>query len=304
MTRPRTELWPHLIFGTAQLGLEYGIANTRGMPDERDARALLDAAWEAGITALDTARAYGAAETRIGQWLRGSGHRPRLISKFPAISDEGAIDPAASVRAAFAESRMALGVAAIDGYLAHRATDLARPGVGDALRALVAEGRIGKFGLSAYTSEDIDLALSIEDLSLIQAPVSALNRTLVTTGAIERCTAAGVTVFARSIFAQGAFFLDADTMPDHLVPAAPVLARFRTLAAEAEMTPAALALGAVRAMPGIGSIVIGVDHPGQLSEVVAAARAGLPEPGLLDAVRALADKIDPELLDPSRWPKQ
>ena len=40
--------------------------------NEDDAFALLDAAWEAGITTFDTADAYGGgrSETYIGDWLR------------------------------------------------------------------------------------------------------------------------------------------------------------------------------------------------------------------------------------------
>src|SRR3990170_1860565 len=50
---------------------------------EREAHALLDAAWSAGITTFDTADAYGGgrSETYIGNWLRkrGSAVRDRLV---------------------------------------------------------------------------------------------------------------------------------------------------------------------------------------------------------------------------------
>ena len=41
-----------LVLGTAQLGMPYGIANRSGQPDASQARAIVEAAWEAGIRTL------------------------------------------------------------------------------------------------------------------------------------------------------------------------------------------------------------------------------------------------------------
>jgi aryl-alcohol dehydrogenase-like predicted oxidoreductase len=60
-----------LVLGTAQIGLPYGIANKIGLPNERDAVALIRRAVDAGITSIDTARTYGLAEARIGRALLG-----------------------------------------------------------------------------------------------------------------------------------------------------------------------------------------------------------------------------------------
>lgn len=55
---------PPIILPTAQLGLDYGIANRSGRPDPDQARALLAAAREGGLDWLDTAPEYGQAEAR------------------------------------------------------------------------------------------------------------------------------------------------------------------------------------------------------------------------------------------------
>src|SRR5262245_13398198 len=49
-----------------------------GEPED-EARALMDAAWEMGITLFDTADAYGGgrSETMIGRWLRDRGPEVR-----------------------------------------------------------------------------------------------------------------------------------------------------------------------------------------------------------------------------------
>ena len=78
-----------LVLGTAQLGLPYGKVNASQPPADDAARDILETALAAGFTILDTARAYGAAEERIGAWLRSSRHRPGIITKCrPLLSGE------------------------------------------------------------------------------------------------------------------------------------------------------------------------------------------------------------------------
>ena len=60
----------NLSLGTAQLGLHYGIANNRGMLSDKEAEAVLDAAWDCGIRHIDTSPVYGVAEQRIDEYLR------------------------------------------------------------------------------------------------------------------------------------------------------------------------------------------------------------------------------------------
>ena len=64
-----------------------------GMGETEDqARALMDRAFEAGITAFDTADAYGGgrSETWIGEWIEATGNRPRISTKTFNPMDEGA----------------------------------------------------------------------------------------------------------------------------------------------------------------------------------------------------------------------
>jgi len=55
-------LFSHLVLGTAQLGLPYGIANQTGQPDQVVATAIIREAWNQGIREFDTAQGYGDSE--------------------------------------------------------------------------------------------------------------------------------------------------------------------------------------------------------------------------------------------------
>jgi aryl-alcohol dehydrogenase-like predicted oxidoreductase len=70
-----------LCLGTVQLGLHYGINNRVGMLTDEQAFAVLDAAYEVGFRAVDTAPAYGESERRIGEWLRKTGADVEVITK-------------------------------------------------------------------------------------------------------------------------------------------------------------------------------------------------------------------------------
>jgi aryl-alcohol dehydrogenase-like predicted oxidoreductase len=299
MTFPREQLSP-LSLGTVQLGMAYGIANPAESITAAQADAVLDAAWDGGVRCLDTARAYGVAEGRIGVWRAARGSAPLLVSKFPNL--EGEDDPAAAVERHFAASCAALGVERLDGYLAHRAIDIGRPGVADTLRTLCDAGRLAAFGVSVYDTDELDRALGVPGLGAIQVPVSVFNTGLIRSGALARCRAAGVVAFARGAFLQGALFMAPDGLPDHLAPVAPVLHRLAELAAVHGLGLEALALGFLRAQVGIDSIVVGALTASQLSASIVAMAAPPLDEGLVASLSSLGAALPAAAVDPRFWP--
>ena len=73
-----------LCLGTAQLGMDYGIANQLGRPDDAQCHRLLSGALERGVLCWDTAGSYGDAEGRIGEFLTNCHHRDqvKIVSKL------------------------------------------------------------------------------------------------------------------------------------------------------------------------------------------------------------------------------
>ena len=73
--------------GTAQFGLNYGITNQSGQVSEQEVTLILQEAAQAGIRYLDTAQAYGSAETILGKVLPKT-HSFKIVSKLPKQSFE------------------------------------------------------------------------------------------------------------------------------------------------------------------------------------------------------------------------
>ena len=90
---------------------------------ERDAYALMDAAWEMGISHFDTADAYGGgrSETAIGRWMASRGQRPAITTKTYNPMDVGQDSGLAPdrVRRQIHTSLGRLGLDHVDFYLAH-----------------------------------------------------------------------------------------------------------------------------------------------------------------------------------------
>jgi aryl-alcohol dehydrogenase-like predicted oxidoreductase len=136
---------------------------------EEEAFALMDAAWEMGITLFDTADAYGGgrSERAIGRWLarRGPEVRDRLVLSTKVFhSVEG--DPADRglapdrIRRQIEGSLERLGVDHVDLYVIHE-PDPETP-VGDTLEALdglVRAGKVRAVGTSNMDAVQLDEAL-------------------------------------------------------------------------------------------------------------------------------------------------
>jgi aryl-alcohol dehydrogenase-like predicted oxidoreductase len=116
-----------------------------------EAAAIMDRAWELGITTFDTADAYGGgrSERAIGRWMASRGVRPVLTTKTfnpMAESADHGLAPT-RIRRQLASSLDRLGVDRVELFLTHEPdpdTPLAE--TLDALDELVAAGTIGAYG--------------------------------------------------------------------------------------------------------------------------------------------------------------
>jgi len=285
--------------GTVQLGQAYGVANPGGMPGKDVAMKVLDAAWNGGVRSFDTARIYGQAEDRIGSWLAARGHRPHLITKVTKLGDDAASTNL--VRYCVSTSMAALNVDFIDGLMMHSAQDIFRPGVLDSLEKLKTDGVIGGFGISAYAPEDVDKALTVPSLSLVQVPFNLFDRRMETSGVLDRCIATGVTVFARSLFLQGLFFLNPETLPDYLSAAAEPLRQLRAYADDLGRSVAEVALVAVRDTPGVASLVVGAECADQVKDTLAISKAAPLSSAERKAVFHIGDGLPERIYHPGLW---
>ncbi len=155
--------------GCWQLGADWGEVT------EEVARGVLEGAAVAGTTFFDTADVYGdgRSEQLIGRW-RASGGAPDDLVVATKMGRRAPLDPAEHTlehfRAWTQRSRDNLGVDRLDLVQLHCPPTAVYylPEAFAALRALVEEGAIARFGVSVEKVEEGLMALEHEGLSSIQ----------------------------------------------------------------------------------------------------------------------------------------
>jgi len=273
------------------------------------ALAVMDAAWEAGITHFDTADAYGGgrSEAAIGRWIAARGIRPALTTKTYNPMWPGADHGLAPERIArqLHASLDRLGVDRVELYLAHDFD----PGVplADTFAAFAraqTEGSVGAYGVSNFDAAQLTAALAAGTPRAIQNSYSLLARED-SAGLLDLCAARGVAYLAYSPLAGG--WLTGKYRRDERFPAGSrmtqrpdpyralvtgrtfdILDALRVIADARGISLAGLALAWLLADDRVAQIVIGPGRPEQLAPVREALEHPLSAGDLADIERAVA----------------
>src|SRR5262245_32775875 len=280
----------------------------RGLSEDQ-ALALMDAAWQAGITHFDTADAYGGgrSELAIGRWIASRGVRPQLTTKtfnpMHADADHG-LKPeriARHLRASLGR----LGVDHVELYLAHDFDpQVPLPESLDAFGQAQAEGTIGGYGVSNFDASQLTAALAAGAPQAIQNSYSLLARED-SAGLLDLCTARGVAYLAFSPLAggwltgkyrRGEPFPAGSRMTQRPGPYGGLvtgrtfdtLDALRAIAAGRGISLAGLALAWLLADDRVTQIVIGPGRPEHLAPVREALQHPLSPGDLADIERAVA----------------
>lgn len=298
-----------LTLGTVQLGLPYGLHAGTEVPSGERSLDILRTANTCGIHMLDTARDYGVSEAVIGEHLSRSdgADEAKVITKFRIPSECESSYPAMRqhVRNSLHDSLAALRLPKVHALLFHKAMqqDLRTllPPLADILQELQEEGLIGLGGLSAYRPEDVEPVIGNTIFSCVQVPLNIFDAFLHREGWLTEMADAGTFVFARSIFLKGLLLESPERLGPGFEDAAPFLRSLARMAEQASLTIAELAFSYVRHMRGVGSIVFGADHAGQVRENVRLLTIPpLPE-GLMQEADIIFRNVPGHIIVPGLW---
>jgi aryl-alcohol dehydrogenase-like predicted oxidoreductase len=246
---------------------------------------LLAAAWASGLRTIDTAPAYGDAERVIGR----AEQRFRVQTK---------VQTGLGIRESLEASTRRLGSQTVDTLFLHDPDEVLRP-EGSVLTEArqVLDGSSVRLGASIYEMQQFEAALDDPSITVVQAPGNLLDRRF-TGVALERAARSGTLVVLRSVLLQGTLAADPEHLPpavDHLAPAIRALA---DIASAHGHRPIELALGWVRHLAGVESVVLGASTVTELDQLLAAWI------DLDDVVLAALDDLelpDPVACDPRHW---
>ncbi|HKC28896.1 MAG TPA: aldo/keto reductase [Jatrophihabitans sp.] len=292
-----------LCLGTATFGAQC---------DEETSRAILDRAFDAGVTFVDTADKYplggtlatnGRSEEILGRWLRGRRDECVVATKFHGAMGTAAWDQGTSrkhILDAIDGSLRRLGVEYIDLYQFHRPDPLTP--IEESLSTLddlVRAGKVRYIGVSNFLAYQTALALGCSDRhgfarivsvqpcynlvfrqwehelfrlaqeqQLAVLPYNPLAGGLLTGKHAGRAPNPGTRYTL-----ENASHIYTDKYWNE--PILSAVEEIGSIAREAGIAPATLAVGWVLANPVVTSAIIGATRPEQLTDTLAAAEVEL-----------------------------
>lgn len=283
-----------LALGTAQFGFHYGIANAHGQVAPELVSTVLRDARASGMDMIDTASVYGESEQRLGEAGVGGW---RVVTKLPSVPCD-CPDLAAWMAGAVGCSLKRLGIQSLYGLLLHRPMQLLETEgkkIHDALVELKRTGLVEKIGYSIYDPEELDALVLRFPADLVQAPFNILDRRMANTGWMRRLNELGVELHVRSVFLQGLLLMNPAERARRFARWQPLWTRLDDWLRGAECGPLEACIGHALSFPGIHRIVVGIDHPFHLREIILAAAVSVP------LVPEDISSDDPDLLNPARW---
>jgi len=294
-------------FGTAQLGMTYGVANKTGKPTSTESKHILKFAFANGINCFDTSPNYGNSETILGNFFENTDNNDfAIITKIPSIQISGFLSYEKvlhQVKINIEQSIQKLKVKKIPVVLLHDPSDMNNYEglITRSLIELKKEGLVGKIGASIYSSDDVQKFLKIPEFDAIQIPINLFDTRLIKFGLLNQLINNKKLIFARSLFLQGLFFLDPFKLPYYLHNVKEPLIELNKISIDLNINIPELAFKFVNDINGITSLVIGVDSLEQLENNVKLLNSSPLPKEVWNMLYEKFNDLPEEIINPSIW---
>ena len=299
-----------IMLGTAQFGSDYGVVNRTGRPSEAETEKILTLAIRSGVTHLDTARAYGDAESRVGRLIPVNAKaKVKIVTKLQPLDTLPDDAPEREVKTAIDASVYGscrnLRREHLDVLMLHRSADMFR-WQGATIRRLaelVREGVVDALGVSVYTPEEAIKCLSDRRITHLQIPFNLLDsRWLSGKFLNELAQHPNVCVHVRSVFLQGLLLNQAYAWPDWVDMRCKFTERIESLVRElGRKNSADLCMAYVRSFSWVTTLVLGVETLHQLEGLLALAAEPVLTQEQVCLVQGNFVDVPARLLNPSQW---
>lgn len=155
---------------------------------------------------------------------------------------------------------------------------------------------VDKIGISIYSVEELEKLPEKFKFDIVQAPFNILDRSLETSGWLDRLHSKGIEIHVRSAFLQGLLLFSKSDRPKKFNRWNYLWEEWHNWLEKESVSPLEACMFFQKSFSKIGKIIVGVQTADQLSHIVAA----------LQSTRNLTIPInlistDKELINPSYW---
>ena len=286
------------IIGTAQFGMNYGIANSNGQPSESTIREIIERAMESEIFYYDTAIAYENSEEILGkifEELRIS-QLVKIFTKIPKLTEASSLE---SILKHVGQSLSRLKIHQIFGLLLHSELDHLYL---EKLSKIKDEDFCKYIGTSVGHDALFNSELTKHPrLDLIQVPANLLDRRNLIPEVLENSE--NKQTIVRSIYLQGLFSIVPSKLSEFHRPLKPLIEKLGQIAESCGIGINEMALRYILAYSR-DYIVIGVGSVEQLQSNLAWFKKGSLKKSIVDQINTILYDLDFKLITPHQWPKK
>lgn len=285
-----------IMIGSAQFGLDYGLANGYQKVPQSQVAKILDYASQQKITMIDTASAYGESETVLGAL---SDNRFRFVTKLAPY--QGQADIAHYVSSQIHSSLAALNISHCEGVLMHHADDLLSPhgeSIYQQLMQLKQAGLVKKVGVSVYSPELLLRLLHHYQFDIVQCPINLFDQRFLAPEVVQALQSQQCEIHARSLFLQGILLMPIAEIPDYFMPIKHKLQALDALCQENGISRRQAIMQFLTSLKAIDYFIMGVNTVTQLEELVRDCSSEARQT-LIVAEDYVCDDLS--LINPSLW---
>ena len=280
-----------IVIGTAQFGMDYGIANDKGKPNKNEVFNILNLALENGVRHFDTAPGYGS-EALLGEFILANGIQDEAIvlTKIPSL--DGVTDFQVYIRKNLEMSLKHLSCP-VDVLFFHVPEDslwlLKDP---QFFEKLLQEYPVSTLGVSVYKPQEVErMSGCLFNLSF-QFPFNVLDRRF------EQVSMPKGKRYARSIFLQGLLVSQNGLRPNAPKELIELQREYHGKLADHHLAPIGFAISFATRSDAVDYFLIGLDSVEQLEDILNLDSYNQKDIAMFDDLPINTDK---HWFDPRNW---
>ena len=284
-----------IVLGTAQFGLNYGIANKKGKVPIRDIKKIKKLSLARGMTTLETAQAYGKAEKILGSMnFKNFNH----ISKFQKLKMNNASNLKKHLNLVANNSLRRLKLKKIYAFLFHDAKDLLSKNgksIFQALSELKKTGTIMNIGVAVYDLSELEILIKRFKFDIVSVPFNLFDKRFENSSTIKKLKQQNIKIYGRSIFLQGLLLMKFKNLPIFFRKWENVFLKYEKFISQKKFSKFEICLSQALNSKILDKVVVGVDNFSQFEKLIKVTsnikKIFSPDFG----------EIDHELINPSKW---
>jgi aryl-alcohol dehydrogenase-like predicted oxidoreductase len=277
--------WERICWGTAQLGLDYGISNSLGKTSKSEGLKIQENLESKDSYFVDTSSLYGDSESVLGDIIN---KKNKIISKYKNLQS-------INLKNQIRKSLDNLNTKSLYAILSHDPKEiLSNPSLWEDFLKVKKDKLTSKIGFSLYDEKDFEKIIKLNlKFDVVQVPLNYFDKRF--DSIIKYCNENSIEVQIRSVFLQGIFFKEMNLIPSFFDPLKKEITQLQNIYGK---NLGKFLVEYVFLNYQIDLVIIGFNNQEQLKELIDSENIDFS-----NFKRKFNAAIDNNIINPIKWPK-